>query len=200
MPILVGRGSLGGRFRGVAMISEFIIRWTERVMRIFVIAVGYVVVVLCGLIVVEVISRKVFEFSLQGVDEVGGYVLAVVAVFGFTYTFLRHSHTRIEIFVHRMPVRVQVALHVMAMICLSAFAVFMAVRAGYVLAQTISYGSVATTPLQTPIWIPQLVWVVGLSLFGLVSVVVTASEAFHLLRGDATLADRLSVSTEQKDR
>jgi len=68
-------------------------------------------------------------------------------------------------FVDRLPARLRPAFHAFAVVSLAAFGVFMAWRATVTLLETIEYQSVASTPLQTPLWIPQLVWNVGLIFF-----------------------------------
>ena len=50
-----------------------------------------VLVVICGWWLVlfslascfEMVSRKLFQYSLQGVDEIGGYTLAITSAVGF---------------------------------------------------------------------------------------------------------------------
>ena len=43
-----------------------------------------------------IIARKLFSYSLQGVDEIGGYVVAITGTFGFAYALINRTHTRIE--------------------------------------------------------------------------------------------------------
>jgi hypothetical protein len=33
---------------------------------------------------VEMVSRKLFNYNLQGIDEIGGYTLAVTSAIGFS--------------------------------------------------------------------------------------------------------------------
>ena len=40
------------------------------------------------------------------------------------------------------------------------------------LRQSIRLGSTATTPLQTPLWLPQGMWVVGFAMFAFVSLIL----------------------------
>ena len=47
-------------------------RLEERVMRYIALAAGYALLVQAVLTAVEIVSRKLFNHSLQGVDELGG--------------------------------------------------------------------------------------------------------------------------------
>ena len=118
----------------------------------------------------EVLARKFFGFSMQGADEIGGYILAIQGAIGFSYALLRRAHTRIDIFLSRMPEGVQRILNVLSMLSMAAFAVFMAWRAGAAFMETLEYGSIANSPLQTPLWIPQSLWLFGLIVFAITSV------------------------------
>ena len=138
------------------------------------IACGYGFFGLSFLIVFEILARKLFNFSLQGVDEIGGYVLAVGAASGFGYALFHRSHTRIDLAVSKLGLGGRTALNLLAYLTIAAFAVFMAWRAGATLRQSIEFGSLASTPLQTPLWIPQTLWFVGLLLFAIAAVALTA--------------------------
>ena len=98
---------------------------------------------------IEVISRKVFSFSLFGVDEVGGYTLAVLAALGFSYALVDRAHTRIDFLVRRLPAALKAAANVLAMFTLAAMALFAVWRGFDVLKESIEFQSRAPTPLQT---------------------------------------------------
>ena len=51
------------------------------------IAAGMAFVALALITTVEVIGRKFFNFSLQGVDEMGGYVYAIGSAIGFVAAY-----------------------------------------------------------------------------------------------------------------
>lgn len=155
-----------------------VIGWFEPVVRVAAILGGYGIFALAFLVGFEVVARKMFDYSLQGVDEIGGYVIAAMAAFGFGYALLRKVHTRIDIFTSRMPRRLQALLNVLAVVALAGFACFMAWRGLAALSETLEFKSVSSTPLRTPLWIPQTVWVAGLALFAVVSVAVAAHAAW----------------------
>ena len=62
----------------------------------FAILSGYAFIGLSFLIVAEVAARKLFGVSFQSVDEISGYVVAVVSPFAFAYALMMAAHTRIE--------------------------------------------------------------------------------------------------------
>ena len=70
---------------------------------------------------------------------------------------------------------------------LAGFAAFAAWRGLEVLMESIEFQSVATNPLQTPLWQPQLAWFVGLALFALISLLYALHALVLLVRGSADL-------------
>ena len=128
---------------------------------------GYVLLILSFLIVFEVFSRKLFDFSLQGVDEIGGYVVAITGTFGFAYALIERTHTRIDILLGHVPPLLRNLLNLLAYALVTAAALFM-LRYGYeALSESILFGSISPTPLQTAMWIPQSLWVAGLVVFAI---------------------------------
>ena len=163
-------------------------------MRGFVTAVSWVFgLLLVGLslfVSLETISRKLFAFSFQGADELGGYVLAVSSSLAFAVALLERGHIRIDFLHDRFPPRVQALLNWLAVLSLAAFGVFL-VRYGFpVIRDTLAYNSTAATPWATPLIYPQAIWFAALAVFALAGLARAGSATFCLLRGDAAALNR----------
>ncbi|QEM82824.1 TRAP transporter small permease subunit [Halomonas binhaiensis] len=154
----------------------------QRLARGAAIAAGYAVLGLSLLITFEVVARKIFSFSLQGADEIGGYVLAVGVSFSFAYALLQRAHTRVDVVLTRLPAWLQGPLNALAMVLLAVFSLFMLWRAIATLQETLEFGSLASTPLQTPLWIPQGLWVFGLGVFAALATLLAARAVLLLGR------------------
>ena len=138
---------------------------------------GYILLFLSFLIVFEIIARKLFSYSLQGVDEIGGYIVAITGTFGFAYALIERTHTRIDIILDHVPPLVRNLLNVLAYALVTGAALFM-LRYGYeALSESILFGSLSPTPLQIIMWIPQSMWVAGLVVFAITAVAMLV----HLL-------------------
>ncbi len=154
------------------------------------IAAGYASLGLSLLITFEVVARKLFNFSLQGVDEIGGYVLAIGVSFSFAYALLHRAHTRVDVLLTRLPRLLQAPLNAIAILLLSGFSAFMLWRAVETLKETLEFGSLASTPLQTPLWIPQSLWVIGLGVFSVLTVLLAGRAVKLLVTGQLATLDR----------
>ena len=155
---------------------------SHRLVAIASLIAGYAFLFLSIMISVEVITRKFFGFSFQGVDEVGGYALAIGCAFSFGYALLLRGHTRVDILLVNLPPPVRALLNVVAALSMAAFAVFMAWQGWVALDETLEFDSRASTPLQTPLWIPQTLWVAGMVVFALIALLIGWRGLIDLLR------------------
>lgn len=162
-------------------------RIVEPVARAAAILCGYTVLLLSVLVSIDIVGRKLAGFTFQGMDDLGGYVLAIIAVVGASYTMAMRGHTRVDVFLVRMPQGAQRVLNALAMVTMAGFAAFAAWRGLEVLMESIEFQSVATNPLQTPLWQPQLAWFVGLALFALISLLYALHALVLLFRGSPDL-------------
>ncbi|MEL6996970.1 MAG: TRAP transporter small permease [Pseudomonadota bacterium] len=163
-------------------------------MRVIGILAGYACLGLSFLIVAEILGRKLLNVSIQGVDEIGGYVVAITGTFGMALAASDRAHTRIDVLLVRLPGRLQAVLNLLAYLCLAGAAAFMAFMAWTTLSESIAFKSVSSTPLQVPLWGPQSLWLAGLILFGLTALVM-AGRGLMALRQGLAHADRVLAPT-----
>ncbi|MBM3571875.1 MAG: TRAP transporter small permease [Alphaproteobacteria bacterium] len=148
------------------------------------IACGWALVVYCLAVGVEIVGRRFLGFSLQGVDEIGGYLMAVLVAIGFTAAVLHQAHIRIDILLPYLPRRLGMWLNVAALASLCLFAMFLVWRGWIVLADSHAISAVAPTPLLTPLVVPQSLWVAGLVLFAAAALVVFSRALIHGAKGE----------------
>src|SRR5215216_2624479 len=94
---------------------------------------GTIFLVLSVVVTVETIARKVFNFSLQGADELGGYSLAVGSVIAFTLALLGRNHIRVDVFHELFPRALKALLNWLSIVLLAALAVTLVVICAKVL-------------------------------------------------------------------
>ena len=141
----------------------------DRVETVLATVFGTIFLGLAVVVTVETLARKLFNVSLQGADELGGYALAVGSTIAFSLALMGRAHIRVDVFHDRFPPRVQAALNWFSIVAMAVFALFIAWVAFKVIGDTMQYGSTAQTPWATPLIWPQGVWYVGLAIFALVA-------------------------------
>src|SRR2546426_11826338 len=72
---------------------------------------GLIFLALSVIVTVETIARKVFTFSIQGGDELGGYALALGSTIAFWLALLGRNHSRVDVFHEIFSPRVQAGLN-----------------------------------------------------------------------------------------
>lgn len=129
------------------------------------IAGGWLLIFISVVICVEIFLRKVFSLSLQGVDEYGGYALAITASLGLTYAFYEGTHIKIDVLVRLLPQPVRIASSLLAQVTLFGVASFLAFRAILHTLESWEISAFANTPLRTPLCFPQGIWASGFTFF-----------------------------------
>ncbi|PWS37967.1 TRAP transporter small permease [Falsiroseomonas bella] len=160
---------------------------------------GFAVFVLALMIGFDVLARRFAGFSVQGTDELGGYTLALIGSLGLAYALMRRRHTRIDILLPYMPERIARALDALAVATLAGFAVFIADHAWVAFEETWTFDSLANTPLQTPLWIPQAFWLAGTIAFAVCALAQALHAGWLLLRAPDRIAPFYGPLTTQEE-
>ena len=63
--------------------------------------------VLVIIVTIETIARKLFNVSLQGADELGGYALAIGSTLAFSLAVFGRNHIRVDVLHEKYPTRFQ---------------------------------------------------------------------------------------------
>lgn len=147
------------------------------------VAAGWALLALALLVTFETFARKFFQFSIQGADEIGGYVLAISSAVGFCYGLVQRAHIRIDLLMPHLPKGVQAWLNILAFALLSGYAGLLAWRALAVFTESWQMKASAPTPLGTPLFLPQGVWALAL-------VVLAVLAVFALLKAIVGVAAR----------
>lgn len=144
---------------------------------------GYLLLLLSVLVVLETVGRKWLGFSLQGVDELGGYILAVTTGIAFTVALVDRAHIRIDMFYDRCSRKTQAWLDWLSSVLVATMSLLLCYVGVLTLNETIEFGSTAPTPWATPMVWPQGFWFATLALFSIVAVITCVRATLHLLAG-----------------
>jgi TRAP-type C4-dicarboxylate transport system permease small subunit len=185
-----------------------VLRAVERISVMLALGAGGAIALLAVLITIDIIGRDFFGVSVQGTDEIGGYVLAFVGSLGMALTLMRRGHPRIDLFFRFFPDVLRDTLNLLAQITIAGFAVFMAWQAWGELGKTLRFGAITNTPLQTPLWVPQSIWLAGMIFFALTCCLCfvhalwlyfTDRRAVSLVYGSPSVAEEVEQYVEPSD-
>lgn len=144
---------------------------------------GWMFVGLSLIVVGETVARKLFSYSLQGADELGGYILAIGSGLAFTVAFVERAHIRIDLVHAKLPAGARALLDWIAVASMAALALLLAYVGWLVLDETIEFQSNAPTPWATPLIYPQGAWYATLVVFALATLGAAIRATWLLLSG-----------------
>lgn len=156
---------------------------------------GVIFLALSVIVTIETIARKVFSFSIQGADELGGYALAVGSTLAFSLAIIGRNHIRVDVFHELFSRRAKALLNWLSITTLALFAIVIALVSIKIIRETIEFGSTAQTPWATPIIYPQSIWYAGFLLFMFVAIGYAARASYLLFTGRI---DELNVEFHPK--
>lgn len=175
--------------------TRFLDRWIGLADVVATVAVrlgGAMMLAAALLVSVDVILRKTLAVTVGGADELSGYAFAIGTSWALAFTLLRRAHVRVDALYGRLPERMAAALDLAALIALLVFVGYLTWRASFVLQDSLLFSTRATTPLATPVWIPQTLWIAGFALFLFTIVPLIASVLLALVSGDRAKVRRLA--------
>lgn len=174
-------------------------RIADRVSRAGVYIGGALLLVAAVVILFEVVARKVFNYSIVGADELSGYAFGVSMAWGYAYVLFRRAHLRVDALYTRLPSILCRWLDVISVLCFFLLIGFLTIRCSMVVHETITMNVRASTPLTTPLWIPQVPWLLGLIFFALCLLLLLVRCLWALVHRDYDLIRRLAAAPSVSD-
>jgi TRAP-type C4-dicarboxylate transport system permease small subunit len=145
---------------------------------------GALILLSAILIGVDVFLRKVFVVSIGGGDELAGYALAIGTAWALAATLLDRAHIRIDSLYMLLPGVLRIVLDVIGLVMLLGFFGLIFWHGLGVFEQSWVSGSRSQSALETPLIVPQAIWLAGLLMFILVGAGLLLAALARLVRGD----------------
>jgi TRAP-type C4-dicarboxylate transport system permease small subunit len=147
--------------------------------------VGGALLMLAAIIVcIDITLRYTISWTVGGADELSGYALAISSAWGFSAALLTRSHIRIDTVYVRMKSRARATLDLVSLAVFAFFIALITWHAWGVLRQSYVSGSRSLSEIETPLVIPQALWVLGLAFFVAVAVLLLARSLVAYMAGD----------------
>ncbi|HLR81659.1 MAG TPA: TRAP transporter small permease [Paenalcaligenes sp.] len=155
-------------------------------------AAGALTLISALYITINVLFRKLAGFSLGGSDELSGYAFAISISWALSFATLERANIRIDALYQTLPTRVCAILDWVALVGLAVFIAYITRYAVDVAHTSWTRGSTANTTLGTPLWIPQLIWLIGLIWFCIVLALMLLRSTWALITGDLVTISKIA--------
>ena len=119
-----------------------------------------------ALITLQVVLRRLFNSPIDYTDEVSGYLLVAVTLFGLSYAMEKGDHIRVDLGVDRLPPGVLRWIRVVWCVVGLAFSAMLAFETAKYAIESVRLGSVSIDS-QTLVWPIQALLPAGFALLGL---------------------------------
>ena len=129
------------------------------------------------LICFDVISRKFFGFTT-------GYAFAISTSWALAFARLQRANVRVDVLYQKLPVRLSGVLDWLSLVAMGVFMSQLTYYAYGVVETSWVQNSAASTPLGTPLWIPQGLWMLGLVWMCIVLALMMLRASVALITGD----------------
>jgi len=145
---------------------------------------GLGIVALAVIVLTEIVTRNLFNFSFQISDEVGGYIVVGLTFLALPVCQARQAYHHVMFVQVRLSRRVREWLNLAFDLLSLAFCLMLIWELGWQVVQTWQTGDIAPTELATPLWIPQAVMPIGCVVLSLVLLRGIGIRLRRLLRSD----------------
>jgi TRAP-type C4-dicarboxylate transport system permease small subunit len=129
------------------------------------------------IILIDITGRRFLGHSTQTADELSGYFLVVITFIGAAYTLRQGRHISVDLLQEHISPKANRILSIFTSVFALAFIVIMIWYSLKLSLSSLKFGSLSGTMLNTPMWIPQIVVPVGLSILALAALRLIFSPA-----------------------
>ena len=148
--------------------------------------------ILCSVFITfDVLARRFAGFSSQATTELTGYTLAFGISWGLAHALTMRAHIRIDVLINYLPDRLRYLMHLLSLIALAVFMGFIAKGAWDLVDESILFRATDISVLQTPLWIPQGLWALGIMVFLALILLIILENVLLLLSGRGREAEAL---------
>ena len=168
-------------------------------LRAMVWASGAALIAMCIAIVCEAILRKAANVSLGGVNEITGYVFAVTTAWALPYALWVRANVRIDAFYTKSGTRLRLMFELLALVSIAVFFGYLTFRVGAHAIDSFLSDRRSNTSLQTPLAVPQLLWLAGMGVQMITVGVLGFKMGSALVAGKPEVAIAVMASGTEED-
>lgn len=193
-------------FNKLAVVLDAAINRANQISRWIAISGGIALMVSIAMIIIEVFFRKIAGRSIFPATELTGYLMAIIASWSFAYTMLNKAHIRIDAIYVKCGSRTRAALDVLSACCLAIVCLYASDAAMGVALEAFHSDAKSNSPLMTPLWIPQSLWMLGILWFtafiflvllrALIALLCNDRSRFNSLLANPSVEDHINEITE----
>jgi TRAP-type C4-dicarboxylate transport system permease small subunit len=119
------------------------------------------IVAMAAVVILELITRNLFNFSFMMSDELGGYIVVGITFLSLPVCQVSRAYHHVLFVQARLSPRARAVSHLLFQLLSLGLCLLLVWQLTRYVLQTYDSGDIAPTELGTPLWIPQVVMPVG---------------------------------------
>jgi TRAP-type C4-dicarboxylate transport system permease small subunit len=120
------------------------------------------ILILIAVVGIDVLTRSLLNYSFEVADELGGYMLVVIAFFSLAVCQAHDGFHRVEFVLDNLSARARIVARIIYDAVALALALLLAWHLLGFVSNSWTSGAEAPTRLMTPLWLVQLPMVLGM--------------------------------------
>lgn len=113
------------------------------------------------IVVIEIVSRNLFAYSMVGADEIASFAVIWSVFFTASIGVKKNIHVRIDVLFYLLPRAVARWLDVLGTLISIFFTAYLTYSGWALVQESMMFGELTMTMLRLPIWIPQSILPIG---------------------------------------
>jgi len=119
------------------------------------------IVVMAAIVILEIITRNLFNLSFMISDELGGYIIVGITFLSLPVCQVNRAYHHVLFVQSRLGPRTRAVSHLIFQLLSLGFSLLLVWQLTRLTLQSYRSGDVAPTVLATPLWIPQALMPLG---------------------------------------
>lgn len=161
-----------------------LLNWATRLSQFAIWGAGGLTLISALYITADILARNILGFPLGGADELSGYAFAISISWALSFATLQRANIRIDAIYQYLPIRISGFLDWLSLVSMGVFIAYWTRYATDVAIISWTNQSTANSILATPLWIPQLLWAIGLIWLCIVLALMFIRSSIALVTGD----------------
>ncbi len=157
------------------------IRFSNKLSDILAVLSGIILGLMAVLILLEIFLWNLFEKTTLVADEYSAYGLAAIIFLGAGHCLKEKGHIRITLVLALLPDKIVRIISFLATALTTVFMGYLWYYLYLMVRSSIRYGSTSGTLTNTPLWIPQMLMLVGAACF-LLQLLATSCASWQAIR------------------
>lgn len=137
----------------------------EKMNEVFGSVASYMIMALIAFLTINVIMRYFLKRPFAFTEEITGYLLTFIVFIGLGYTMMVGAHVITNILVRYLPDQAKEIFITVRNFIGVIFATLLTISAWVLMIKNYARKTIAFGALETPVWVPNIIFVVGSTVF-----------------------------------